>query len=92
MTDENGVDFVGLYAGVSNVFWKKKREGRKEVRTYTSSEPRTIRTHPSRRTHFLPFHRYVPLKCTVFSVSRMDHIEEEGMMTKMTRRRRSGWR
>ena len=67
MKNENRVAFVGLYANVSNVFWEK-REGRKEVRTYTSSEPGTIRTHPSRRTHFLPFHRDVPLKCTVSSM------------------------
>ena len=25
MTNENRVDFVGLYAGVSDVFWKEKR-------------------------------------------------------------------
>ena len=66
MTNENEVNFVSLYAGVRNLFWKKEK-GEKDVRTCASSEPRTIGTHPNRRTHFLPFHRDVPFKHIVSS-------------------------
>ena len=34
VTNENGVDFVGLYAGVSNVFWKKKRGEKRSTYLY----------------------------------------------------------
>ena len=100
MTNENGVNFVDLLASISNVFFDR---GEKDVRTYASSEPRTIRTHLVEGLTSSPSSRCsLQIHC-VFSVSRRDHNEEEGMMTTdrgsserccslSIRRRRGCWR
>ena len=42
MTNENGVDFVGLYASVSNVFGKKERGEMKYILILHQSLDRSV--------------------------------------------------
>ena len=73
--DENGVDCRSVCRCQQRVL--EEREGRKEVRTYISSEPRQSARILVKEP--IPSQRSLEILC-VFLVSRMNHNEEEGTM------------